>query len=114
MIVRDMAEHLALKVIAGESGLDSEITGGYVGDLLSCVMARATSGDVWITVQGHPNVVAVAVLVGVSAIIVSEGAKVDPITLEKAEQEGIPVLSSRRASFSLVAELSALGVKGST
>lgn len=113
MIVRDVVEHLALKVITGESELDSEITGGYVGDLLSCVMARATSGDVWITVQGHPNVVAVAVLVGISAIIISEGARIDPITLEKAEQEGIPVLSSRKASFSVVAELSALGVKGS-
>jgi hypothetical protein len=109
--VGDVVEKLAAKVLAGELQLDRHVTGGYVGDLLSCVMAGASTGDLWITVQGHPNVVAVASLVGLSGIVVSEGAKIDPVTLEKAKLEGIPILSSPRRSFTLIAALVALGVK---
>ncbi|MGE5620134.1 MAG: DRTGG domain-containing protein [Sphingomonadaceae bacterium] len=110
--VRDVVERLPVKVVAGDRRLSREITSGYVGDLLSLVMARAPFGSVWVTVQGHPNVVAVAVLVGISAIIVSEGARIDAATLEKADQEGIPILSSAATSYDLVAELSGLGLKG--
>jgi hypothetical protein len=109
--VGDVVERLAAKVVAGEERLDRPVTGGYVGDLLSCVMAGASSGDLWITVQGHPNVVAVATLVGISAIVVAEGARIDPGTAERANSEGIPLLSSPRRSFSLVEGLVALGVK---
>ncbi len=112
MVVQDLVEHLELKVVAAENQLDRQVTGGYAGDLLSCVMARAAAGNVWVTVQGHPNVVAVAVLVGISAIVVTEGARIDPATLEKADQEGIPILSSRKPSFCVVSDLVALGVKG--
>ncbi len=110
--IRDVVEHLPLKVIAGESCLGREISGGYVGDLLSLAMAKAGYGNLWVTVQGHPNVVAVAILVGISGIIVTEGAKIEPATLEKAEQEGIPILSSRDSSFNVVSRLVALGLKG--
>ena len=113
MIVKDCVEPLALKVLAGESRLDRQVTGGYVGDLLSSVMARAAPGNLWVTIQGHPNVVAVATLVGISGVIVTEGGRVDQATLDKAEQEGIPILSSPRTSFSVVADLAGLGVKGS-
>lgn len=110
--VRDVIERLPLKLMAGEGGLDREVSGGYVGDLLSLVMAKAASGNLWVTVQGHPNVVAVAILVGLSAIIVAEGARIDAATLEKAEQEGVPLLSSPEPSFEVVAGLVGLGVKG--
>lgn len=110
--VADLGRQLGLQVVAGEGQLDREVTGGYVGDLLSCVMAGAAAGDVWVTVQGHPNVVAVAVLVGISAIVVSEGARIDSGTREKAQQEGVPILACEKPSFSVVAELVAMGIKG--
>ncbi len=109
--VGDVAERLAAKVVAGEERLDRLVTGGYVGDLLSCVMAGASAGDVWVTVQGHPNVVAVATLVGISAILVAEGARVDPGTVERANQEGIPILCSPRRSYALVEGLVDMGVR---
>ena len=112
MIVRDLMEPLRLMIAAGESGVDRSVTGGYVGDLLSCVMAGAAQGSIWVTVQGHPNVVAVASLVGISGIIVTEGARIEASTLEKANQEGIPILTAQRASFDVVAELAQLGIKG--
>lgn len=110
--VRDVVEQLKLKVVAGESHLGREVSGGYVGDLLSCVMARTRSGNVWVTVQGHPNVVAVATLVGISAIVVAESARIDPGTVEKAEQEGVPLLSCAKPAFGVVSDLVAAGVKG--
>ena len=111
LTVRDVVEQLKLKVVAGENGLGREVKGGYVGDLLSCVMAKAEAGNLWVTVQGHPNVVAVATLVGISAIIVAENARIDPETAEKAEQEAIPILSSGKSAFRVVSELvSTMGV----
>ncbi len=112
MVVRDLVEQLDLSVLAGDSGLERTVTGGYVGDLLSCVMAGATPGSIWVTVQSHPNIVAVATLTSVAAIIVSEGSRVEAPTLEKATQEGIPVLSSRQPSFEVVAGLVRLGIQG--
>ncbi len=112
MIVEDILGPLGLRVVAGESGLDKPITGGYVGDLLSCVMAGAAAGNIWVTLQGHPNVVAVATLVGLAGIVVTEGARIEIGTLEKANQEGIPVLTSQMSSFEVVARLVGLGVTG--
>ncbi|MGE5618526.1 MAG: DRTGG domain-containing protein [Sphingomonadaceae bacterium] len=113
LTVRDVLQRLEMTVVAGEGHLGRQVSGGYVGDLLSCVMANASSGDVWVTVQGHPNVAAVATLAGISAIIVAEGARIDPATVEKAEQERIPVLSCPRSAFDIVAALAGLGVRGS-
>jgi predicted transcriptional regulator len=111
MTVQQVVDKLGLEIVAGASRLSQEVSGGYVGDLLSCVMARAKSGNVWVTVQAHPNVVAVASLVGVSAVIVSEGAAIDPTTAARANQEGIPLLSTQSASFDVVAALVEMGVR---
>ncbi|MHB0871096.1 MAG: DRTGG domain-containing protein [Chloroflexota bacterium] len=113
LTVRDVVHQLGLKVVAGETHLGREVSGGYVGDLLSCVMARAATGDLWVTIQGHPNAVAVATLAGISAIVVAEGARIDPAAVEKAEQERIPILSGQQTSFDLVSALARLGVRGS-
>ena len=45
------------------------ITGGYAGDMLSDVMSSAKSGQAWITIMKHLNIVAVASLVEIPAII---------------------------------------------
>lgn len=112
MILRELIETLGLKLVAGETGLGREVSSGYVGDLLSCVMAGAAPGALWVTVQGHPNIVAVAVLVGVAGVVVTEGGRVEPATIEKANHEGIPLMVSQKQSFDVVAGLACLGVGG--
>lgn len=102
MNVRELKMALDLNVIAGESGLSREIKGGYTGDLLSFVMAHAKEEDVWVTVQGHMNTLAVAVMVGISAIILAEGVEIDEEVRSRADEEQIPVLSSKESSFALV------------
>jgi serine kinase of HPr protein (carbohydrate metabolism regulator) len=107
MKVKELAERLGLKVLA-EEGLDNEVEGGYTGDLLSWVMSHASKGNVWITVQIHPNIIAVAVLLEMSAIIVPENIPVESSTIEKAKSEGIPILQSSASAFNLCAEIKAV------
>lgn len=110
MKLRELVDRLALEVCASERMLDTEVTGGYVSDLLSYVMARAKEGDVWVTMQSHVNVVAVASLVNLVGVIITEGTRPEPATLEKADQEGIPILATPLTSYVVAGRLYELGV----
>ncbi len=110
MKVKDISELLGLQVMAGENGLERVVTGGYCGDLLSDVMANAPNGCIWLTVQTHQNIVAVAVLHEMAAIVLTGGQEPDPETIEKAEEEGIPILMWPATAFELAGQVHAAGV----
>ena len=110
MLVKDLVEKFELEVAGGQNGLDREVTEGYCGDLLSDVMGNAPAGCVWMTVQGHQNIVAVALLREMAAIIITGGQKPDADTLQKADQEGIPVLECPDSSFRLAGQLFGAGI----
>lgn len=84
--------------------------GGYASDLLSCVMAGAQSGNVWVTLQAHLNVVAVAGLTEVCAVILTEGAQPEQAVLERANQQGVVLLSTPAPSFQIVGRLWEMGL----
>ncbi len=109
MQIKEIVERLGLTVLAGED-LTGEVTGGYVADLLSCVIAGAKPHDLWVTLQTHLNIIAVAALKEVAAIVVTEGATVPDATLEKAAQQGVVVLSSPLPTYELVKQLVGLGL----
>ena len=113
MRVKELVEKFDLSIAAGESGLDREVTDGYCGDLLSEIMGNAPSGCAWITVQGHQNIVAVAVLREMAAIVISGGQKPDEETVQKANQESRPVLLWPHSSFSLAGRIFSAGVGNS-
>ena len=110
MLVRDLAEKFDLSIVAGKNGLDREILGGYCGDLLSEIMGNAPAGCAWLTVQGHQNIVAVAVLREMAAIIITGGQQPDEDTIEKADQEGIPILLWPNSSYHLAGRIFGAGV----
>jgi len=110
LIVQDIVLALSLQVVAGSDHLDNEVTGGYASDLLSCVMAGAKAGNLWVTLQSHPNVVAVADLLNLAAVIITEGTQPNEETLARAEEKGIPVLLAQKNTFDTVGDLVALGV----
>jgi hypothetical protein len=85
---------------------------GYTSDLLSCVMAGAAHKGIWVTLQAHTNIVAVAALLELAAIIITEGATPDQITIDKANEEGITLLSSKDKSFAVVGKLWEMGIRG--
>ena len=111
MQVRQVIKQLDLYLVAG-SKIDVEITGGYASDLLSCVMAGAKAGNIWVTLQAHPNIVAVASLIDLSAVIVTEGVSPDPETIARAQETGIPLLTTAQDTFSTVVALAQLGIVG--
>jgi predicted transcriptional regulator len=110
MQVKDLAEQFNLKAVAGQKGLDHEVKDGYCGDLLSEIMANAPEGCVWLTIQGHQNIVAVAVLREMAAIIITGGQIPDDETLEKANQEEIPLLLWPDSAYDLAGRMYALGI----
>lgn len=110
MQMHEVVNRLGFSVLAGADDLTNEVSGGYVSDLLSCVIAGAEVGDLWITLQTHINIVAVAALKELAGIIIAEGAIVPQGTLEKAELQGIVVLSSPDPIYETVKHLAALGI----
>jgi predicted transcriptional regulator len=110
--LQEISQQLSLECRASAGNLDRKVTGGYASDLLSCVMAKAQAGNVWVTIQGHPNIVAVASLLDLAGIIVAEGMSIDAATLEKAEEENIPILTTSLTTYTVVGELYKLGIAG--
>lgn len=112
MTLSEVARKLNLTVATSTGDLDAPVTGGYASDLLSCVMAKARKGNIWVTLQSHLNIVAVAALLQLAAIIVTEGMTPDEPTLQKANEEGIPILTTPVSSFTIVSWLTHLGIRG--
>jgi hypothetical protein len=112
MNLKDIAEKLDLKLITQEKDLISITPScGYASDLLSCVMAGAGKRSVWITLQAHANIIAVAALLDLSAIIITEGAMPDPATIQKANDEGIILFSTDKPTFSVAGRLWEMGLR---
>lgn len=105
MKISDIVSALDLEVVSGEKGLGREITGGYVSDLLSDVIGGAHEGNVWITMQTHHNVIAVASLKELAAVIMVKGLRPAEETIRKSNEEGIPVLSSFNDTFKITGRL---------
>lgn len=111
MRLADIVGELELEVLVGPT-LEKEFTGGYVSDLLSVVMANAKEGQVWITLQGHQNIIAVAVLVDLAGVIVAGGIKPDPETIKKAKEEGINLFTTPLPLYEAAGRLYRQGVSG--
>ncbi|WP_322200367.1 DRTGG domain-containing protein [Acutalibacter intestini] len=89
--MKEMAETLGWKLLAGEDGQENKMDGCYIGDLLSWVMGRAQAGNVWLTVMGNLNAIAVAALADVAGIVLCEDAALDQDAQKRADMQGIPV-----------------------
>ncbi len=108
--LKDIVQKLDLKVVSGD--IDREVSGGYSSDLLSDVIANAQKDNIWITLQTHINIVAVANLQELAGIILVNGRQPEEITLKKAEQENIPLLLTELSTFEIVGKLYELGIHG--
>lgn len=105
MKVKDIVEKLNLEVYSGGNGLEKEINGGYTSDLLSDVMGHADSGNAWITLQTHKNVIAIASLKEISAVIIVKGFKPEEDTIVQSNEEGIPILGTNKETFEITGQL---------
>jgi hypothetical protein len=108
----ELIQKLNLSVRSAKGSLDREVAGGYASDLLSDVLAHAEEGNLWITLQVHQNIVAIASMKNLAGIILVNGREPEQETLKKAETENIVIMVSEMPTFELVGRLYELGVTG--
>ncbi|MBL8101830.1 MAG: hypothetical protein JNM02_04820 [Anaerolineales bacterium] len=112
MNLQQIIERLDLKLLTDSRDLTSiRPAGGYTSDLLSCVMAGAKSKYIWVTLQAHLNIVAVAALLDVAAVIITENAQPDSTTIAKANEQGVVLLSTSMPNFEVDGKLWEMGFR---
>jgi hypothetical protein len=112
MTLNEIVQKLGLEVRTGQSALATDVGGGYASDLLSDVLAHAREGDLWVTLQTHVNIVAVASMKALAGIVLVNGREPEAETLQKAREEDIALLVSRLPTFELIGRLHDLGLSG--
>ena len=105
-------EKLNLEAVSSIGELNRPVTGGYATDLLSCAMRGAKKDFLWVTLQSHANVVAVAGLLNLAAVVITEGNRPSPETIAQAEKEKVILLLTPKDTFSIVGQLHFLGISG--
>jgi len=99
MELKEIIKELQLKVLTGRDALDTKVSGGYTSDLLSDVIANSKEGNIWITLQTHQNIIAVARLKDLAGIIIVNNREPDEETLKKAEEEKVILMTSSDTAF---------------
>jgi hypothetical protein len=108
----ELIQKLNLGIRSAKANLDREVTGGYASDLLSDVIANGKEGNIWVTLQVHHNIVAVASMKDLAGIILVNGREPEQETVEKAEAENLVIMVTEMPAFELVGKLYGLGVTG--
>lgn len=109
MKLKELIDKFELKALTNIE--DKDIKGVYLSDMLSDVMSRAESGSLWMTIQTHKNIVSVANLIDLSAIIITNGKNVPDGTIELANRFYVNILSSPLPTYELAIKLVEAGVK---
>ena len=112
MKLQEIVDKLNLSVKTAPGKLDTDIETGYASDLLSDVIANGKEGDLWVTLQIHPNIVAVASMKGISGIVIINSREPEEDTVKKAEDEQMPIMVSDLPGFELIGKLYTMGILG--
>jgi len=112
MNLNRIINELDLKVLTDkQEQSEIQVNSGYCSDLLSCVMTGAAAECIWVTLMAHSNIVAVAALLDIPAIIITEDAQPDPLTLAKANEKNILLLSTPESNFYICGKLWEMGLR---
>lgn len=113
MTLKEIIEELDLTLLTEEQDFSEVIpSGGYTSDMLSRVMGGAPSGGIWVTLQSHANAIAVASVMELKAMILTEGVRLDPKGIAIANKENITLLSTEKSTFTVVGKLWEMGLRG--
>ena len=103
--LKKLVGDLNFECLSGKALLDRKVQSAYASDLLSDVMGKAQADALWITSQVHKNIVAVASLKDLSAIVVVNERNIDADVLEHAGEEGVVILASGMPAFETAGKL---------
>jgi len=109
MTTKELGERLELKALT--KMFEKPVTGVYISDMVSDVIANARAGNVLVTLQVHNNVIAAANLVDVAAIVLTRGRAPAPEALALAEKAEIPVFQTGLDSWQVATKLYEAGVR---
>ena len=90
---------------------EADITGCYISDLLSDVLAHASPGMLWITIQTHHNVISCALTKDIGAVLFTCGRKPDPAIVAEADAEGIVLLTTKLEAYEAAGKLWEAGLR---
>lgn len=111
MKINDILKNEEFYLVTGKnSDADREIKGCYIGDLLSLAMAKVEEGFLWITIQTNINVVAVSSLKDASCVIVADGYQIEECVKNKAEDEGVMIISTKLSAYEVASYLTKSGL----
>lgn len=110
MKVSELISKTGFKAYGSEQSFEKELSGVFVGDLLSWVMGNAEVDQAWITVQSHLNIVAVAALKEIACLVIVQGAEVPADTIQKAIEEDIAILTCDLSSYNTCCLVHELGL----
>jgi hypothetical protein len=113
MTLAKLIEQLDLKVYTGRNELTRPISGGYASDLLSDVLAHGQKDQLWVTLQIHPNIIAVAAFKELAAIVLVNGREPAAATIELAQKERVSIIGTPLTAFEFVGRVYGLGIQGS-
>ena len=112
MQLKQIIEELGLTQATNLQVPEVEVQTGYVSDLLSNVMGQAAENYIWVTMQGHPNIAAIASLLSLACVVVAGDAAIDSETIERANENEVLIFKTAQSSFAVTGKLYTLGVKG--
>ena len=90
---------------------EADLTGCYISDLLSDVLAHASPGMLWITIQTHHNVISCALTKDIGAVLFTCGRKPDPAIVAEADAEGIVLLTTKLEAYEAAGKLWEAGLR---
>ncbi|MEA4831350.1 MAG: DRTGG domain-containing protein [Oscillospiraceae bacterium] len=109
MTAKELAKGLGAEILAmSDRGAAAEVDGAYTGDLLSYVMGNAEHGNAWVTIMTNINIIAVALLVGTSCIIVCDGSEIDDNVVSAAKVRDVTLLRCKTGAYETCASISRL------
>ena len=109
MTTKDLAARLELKELTRI--FDKPVTGVYISDMVSDVIANAKAGNVLVTLQVHTNVIAAANIVDIAAIVLTRGRSPAPEATALAEKAEIPVFTTPMDSWQVAGRLYEAGLR---
>ena len=104
MKLREVINTLNPEVICKGDG-ERDITGVIVGDLLSFIIGESKEGEIWVTIQIHLNVSAVAVLKELPMIILASGREPSKELADKCHEENIAIIVVKESAYEVCAKL---------
>ncbi len=109
MKLHEIADKLELEKLTPV--FDKEVTGVYISDMVSDVIANAKAGNLLVTVQVHANALAAANLVDVCGIVVAQGKRPADDVVRMAVKAEISIFATDLSRWQVATKLYEAGLR---